>query len=185
MESSMTCMEMLKYSFSKIIFEFVGTALFTMFFTSGSQSVILAGLFLMTCFCWKISGSHFNPAVTFAFMLRRGDAKFPISRGLMYIVAQLLGGLLGALLVNFYTLNLKVLEYTDPFIIRATLQELLASFVYVIFFLSQTDATMLFSKEAAINCFILASCYVSARAIFFGQTSATCWINLEGDKQCS
>ena len=28
---------------------------------------------------------------------------------------------------------------------------------------------MLFSKEAAINCLILASCYVGTRAIFFGQ----------------
>ena len=90
----------------------------------------------MTAFCWKISGSHFNPAITFAFMLRRGDAKFPISRGIMYIVAQLLGGYVGALLVNFYTLDLKVLEFTDPFIIRSTLQELCASFVYTIFFLS-------------------------------------------------
>jgi len=130
---------MLKYSFSRLIFEFVGTLLFTMFFTSGSQSVILAGLFLMTCFCWKISGSHFNPAVTFAMMMRRGEARFPVSLGLMYIAAQLLGGYCGALLVNFYTLNLRILEYTDPFILRATIQEALASFMYVTFYLSQTD----------------------------------------------
>lgn len=136
MESSMTCMEMLKYSLSKLVFEFVGTMLFTMMFTSGSQSVILAGLFLMTCFCWKISGSHFNPAVTLAMMLRRGDAKFPISRGVMYIVAQFVGGYMGALLVNFFTLDLRILEYTDPFIMRATVQELLASFTFIVFFLS-------------------------------------------------
>ena len=164
----MTCGEMLKYSFSKLIFEFVGTLLFTMFFTSGSQSVILAGLFLMTCFCWKISGSHFNPAVTFACMLRRGEARFPIARGIMYIVAQLLGAYCGALLVNLYTLNLRILDFTDPFIMRATVQELLASFTYVTFFLSQTDTSMLFSKEAAINCLILASAYVGTRAIWFG-----------------
>lgn len=132
----MTCMEMLKYSLSKLVFEFVGTMLFTMMFTSGSQSVILAGLFLMTCFCWKISGSHFNPAVTLAMMLRRGDAKFPISRGVMYIVAQFVGGYMGALLVNFFTLDLRILEYTDPFIMRATVQELLASFTFIVFFLS-------------------------------------------------
>ena len=136
MESSMTCMEMLKYSLSKLVFEFVGTMLFTMMFTSGSQSVILAGLFLMTCFCWKISGSHFNPAVTLAMMLRRGEAKFPISRGVMYIVAQFVGGYMGALLVNFFTLDLRILEYTDPFIMRATVQELLASFTFIVFFLS-------------------------------------------------
>lgn len=164
----MTCGEMFKYSASKLIFEFVGTMLFTMFFTSGTQSVILAGLFLMTCFCWKISGSHFNPAITFAFMLRKGEAKFPVSRGIMYIIAQLLGGYCGALLVNFYTLNLRILDFTDGFIMRATIQELLASFSYVLFFLSQTDTSMLFSKEGAINCLILASAYVGVRAMWFG-----------------
>ena len=90
----------------------------------------------MTCFCWKISGSHFNPAVTLAMMLRRGEARFPISRGVMYIVAQFVGGYMGALLVNFFTLDLKILEYTDPFIMRATVQELLASFTFIVFFLS-------------------------------------------------
>ena len=33
---------------------------------------------------------------------------------------------------------------------------------------------MLFSKEAAINCLILASCYVGTRAIFFGQPILVC-----------
>ena len=33
---------------------------------------------------------------------------------------------------------------------------------------------MLFSKEAAINCLILASCYVGTRAIFFGQPIVVC-----------
>ena len=33
---------------------------------------------------------------------------------------------------------------------------------------------MLFSKEAAINCLILASCYVGTRAIFFGQPIRVC-----------
>ena len=33
---------------------------------------------------------------------------------------------------------------------------------------------MLFSKEAAINCLILASCYVGTRAIFFGQPIMKC-----------
>ena len=33
---------------------------------------------------------------------------------------------------------------------------------------------MLFSKEAAINCLILSSCYVGTRAIFFGQPYKKC-----------
>jgi len=96
----------------------------------------------------------------------------------------MLGAYCGALLVNFYTLNLKVLEFTDPFILRATVQELLASFMFVLFFLSQTDTSMLFSKEPAINCLILASCYVGTRAMWFGQGNAICYIDSEGDKNC-
>ena len=43
---------------------------------------------------------------------------------------------------------------------------------------------MLFSKEAAINCLILASAYVGTRAIWFGQNVAVCnYIN--GDKYCA
>ena len=40
-----------------------------------------------------ISGGHINPAVTFAFVLLR---KMSIIDGLMYVVAQFLGGILGA-----------------------------------------------------------------------------------------
>jgi glycerol uptake facilitator-like aquaporin len=40
-----------------------------------------------------ISGGHINPAVTFAFMLLK---KMPLIDGMMYIVAQFLGGILGA-----------------------------------------------------------------------------------------
>ena len=35
MESSMSCGQMLKYSLSKLIMEFIGTLIFTMFFTCG------------------------------------------------------------------------------------------------------------------------------------------------------
>jgi glycerol uptake facilitator-like aquaporin len=40
-----------------------------------------------------ISGGHINPAVTFAFVLLR---KMSLIDGLMYVVAQFLGGILGA-----------------------------------------------------------------------------------------
>ena len=41
---------------------------------------------------------------------------------------------------------------------------------------------MLFSKEAAINCLILASAYVGTRAIWFGQPLAIC--NPDWDPTC-
>jgi glycerol uptake facilitator-like aquaporin len=47
-------------------------------------------------------------------------------------------------------------------------QELLVSFFFVFFFQISTDEKLLFSNEKAINCFIIASSYIGARAIFAG-----------------
>lgn len=93
---------------------------------------------------------------------------------LSYMVAQTLGGYIGALLLNFYTFELPILDYNGSFFMRALTQEMLVSFVFVFFFMTCTDEKLLFSNEKAINCFILASSYVGARAMFAGQTrSAT------------
>ena len=43
--------------------------------------------------------------------------------------------------------------------------------MFVLLFLSQTDEKMLFSRERAINCFIIASSSVAARAMFYGQVN--------------
>lgn len=51
----------------------------------------------------KISGSHYNPAISFAFMFRRDIGNFPRPLGIAYIIFQILGGFLGALLAWFYT----------------------------------------------------------------------------------
>ena len=81
----MTCGQMIKFSLSKLIGELIGTMFFTMFFTSHNQNVIFAGLYMMTIFVFKISGSHFNPAVTLAFMLRKTQ-KIPVGLGIAYMV---------------------------------------------------------------------------------------------------
>ena len=111
---------MLKKMLSRLIMEFTGTLLFTMFFTSGSQSVILLGLWILNVFFWKISGSHFNPAVTFAFIFRKNDG-MNWKAALAYIVAQILGAYVGALLVNFYTFDLGQLTFEDKFFMRASI----------------------------------------------------------------
>jgi glycerol uptake facilitator-like aquaporin len=78
---------MLKLSLSKLVMEAVGTLLLTMFFCSGQQGVMLLGLWITNIFMWKISGSHFNPAVTFAFIFRRDESKMQWKIALAYIVA--------------------------------------------------------------------------------------------------
>jgi glycerol uptake facilitator-like aquaporin len=51
-----------------------------------------AGLVVLITIFGPLSGAHFNPAVTLMFALRR---EITIPAGLAYIVAQLIGGLLG------------------------------------------------------------------------------------------
>ena len=173
MESSMSCCQMLKFSMSKLVMGFVGTLFLTIFFSTGNSPVILLGLWILNIFFWKISGSHFNPAVTFAFMFRKDDKKMPWKIALAYMVAQTLGGFIGALLLNFYTFELPILTYADSFFLRALVQELLCTFIYVFFFMTCTDEKLLFSNEKAINCFILASAFVGARVMFAGQDMRT------------
>lgn len=166
----MSCGQMIKFSLSKLIMEFVGTLFLVLFYTSGSSVVLLLGLWILTIFFWKISGSHFNPAVTFSLMFRKDERKISIQLGIAYILMQLLGGYIGALLKSFYTYNLPELTWTTDRFFQALLQELLISFFYVFFFQISTDEKLLFSNEKAINCFIIAGSYVGSRAIFAGNT---------------
>ena len=83
----MSCWQMLKFSLSKLIMEFVGTLFLTMFFSTMASASILLGLWILNIFFWKISGSHFNPAVTLAFMLRKDEKKMDWKIGLAYMVA--------------------------------------------------------------------------------------------------
>ena len=62
---------------------------------SKGMEVVAPGIMVMTIiyFMGTVSGAHVNPAVTVAFALRR---HFPWSRVPLYILAQLVGGLLAA-----------------------------------------------------------------------------------------
>lgn len=110
---------MIKFSLSKLVMEFTGTLFLTMFFSTNINYIILLGLWILNVFFWKISGSHFNPAVTFAFMFRKDEHKMPVKIALCYMLAQVLGGFTGALLLNFYSFNLAPLDYTNKLFFRA------------------------------------------------------------------
>lgn len=105
MEGQMTTGQMLKFSLSKLIVETFGTFMLTLFFYGDNQAIILAGLWILIVFAWKISGSHFNPAITFAYMFRRDQKVFPKSLGVAYIVCQIAGAFLAAILLIFFTNN--------------------------------------------------------------------------------
>jgi aquaporin TIP len=68
---------------------------------AGTLEVALAhGLVIavMVCAVGHISGGHFNPAITFGFLLTR---RISVLLGLAYWVAQLAGGVLAALLLRW------------------------------------------------------------------------------------
>lgn len=98
----MTCGQMLKFSFHKLLFEMVGTMIFTVLFIGNDNAAILAGLWILTIFCWKISGSHFNPAITFAYMLRRDKSRMSFALGIAYFGAQFVGALLGSFIMLYF-----------------------------------------------------------------------------------
>ena len=60
----------------------------------------VATAFALMALIWAfgpISGAHFNPAVTLADVLLKGR---PVSEGIAYIAAQIVGGIVGAVLAN-------------------------------------------------------------------------------------
>ena len=69
--------------------------------TAGRMVVIALGhglaIAIMVAATARISGGHLNPAVTFSAVLAR---KIGVAKGGMYVVAQLLGATLGALLIK-------------------------------------------------------------------------------------
>jgi len=163
----------MKSAMSKLLIECFATMLFTMMFMTGNMFIMLLGLWILTVFCWKISGSHLNPAITFAYMFRKDpDAKhMGLPLGLLYISAQFAGAYCGALLMGFFTWGVVVMKPVDnDEIFPAMMQEMGGTFLLCVFFMMQTDERMHFSKEPAINCFIIASAYVGSRAVVNGTT---------------
>lgn len=79
--------ETIKSSLMKLLFELIGTMFLTLLFNCGGQNTgLLLGLWVLTIFGLKISGAHYNPAVSFAYMLRKDIGNFPRLLGLAYIL---------------------------------------------------------------------------------------------------
>jgi glycerol uptake facilitator-like aquaporin len=84
--------------------EFFGTCLLVFSFTStnGDAFATAAALFVAYAITGLVSGGHFNPAVSigygFAKIVNKSQDKTEMCKWTMYIVSQLVGGLIGALL---------------------------------------------------------------------------------------
>ena len=63
---------------------------------------LLLGMFVTIMFSARISGSHFNPCITLSFMFGNvKQGKFDRILGVLYIVAQFSGAILGCLFAKF------------------------------------------------------------------------------------
>ena len=73
-----------------LLFEMLGTAMLTSLFLAYQYGqyglAIFVGFYVLLIFSARISGSHYNPIVTLAFMLRRDAGKFNRWLGLLYML---------------------------------------------------------------------------------------------------
>jgi len=172
----LTTKQFILVNISKFIVELVGTLVIGIFYAliGDKQAGMLLGMWIMTLFGQAISGAHFNPAVTLTMMIRK-NSTFGKRRilGVMYIAAQICGGIASALLVIFLNGHAELVvpaiesngnsKSTSAFI-----SEILGTFFFCFMFMLCTEAKTQFSSDKVINCFIIASAYVSARTFSGG-----------------
>lgn len=76
---------------NKLLVEYVGTILFLFtIVATGQPLAIVAALYIAIIAGGKISGGHFNPAVS---VMMAANGKISYQNMLLYVVAQVLGGL--------------------------------------------------------------------------------------------
>ena len=136
---------------------------------------LLCGFFILLIFSARISGSHFNPAITLAFMFRRDTGRFSRLLGLLYVAAQYAGALLGAILsYNLFKaatstpLTLEEMVKDDPKdddetypYIQAMLAETIGSMLITFLYLTQTEEKTKMSSDPAITTLIISATYAA------------------------
>ena len=86
-----------------MLFELLGTLLLTCLYMMNKNVPLnmFIGYFVLLVLSARISGSHYNPIVTLAFMLRKDAGQFNKWLGVLYMCFQVVGGLAGAF-ITFY-----------------------------------------------------------------------------------
>ena len=88
-----------------LLFEFIGTFLLAILYNCAfyysDACGFMMGFYSLLIMGAKISGSHYNPAITLAFMFRRDTGRFSRVLGIAYIIFQFAGAFLGSLIALF------------------------------------------------------------------------------------
>jgi len=127
---------------SLFLFETVGTFFLTIMYRVFLQASGGAGplpfffaFWMITMLTIRVSGAHYNPAISFAWMLKPGNEDvFPKALGLLYIGAQVLGAFLGALVSFFLLEDGGKLVVISGYVFQALCLEIICSFLMVLVF---------------------------------------------------
>jgi glycerol uptake facilitator-like aquaporin len=158
----------IKESLLRLVFELMGTCLLTSLWlsvvTSGDSIGFFVGFFVLLVFSARISGSHFNPAVTLAFMVRKETGGFSRVLGIAYMLFQIAGGLLGGLLgYTFFqaqpTIKLNPTVNGGYLIFQSIVIQALATAILVFLYLTQTEEKTKLSDDNAITTLIISAAY--------------------------
>jgi len=123
-------------------------------------------MFVIIMFGARISGSHYNPIITFSYMIgnvRQG--KFDRLLGLFYIAAQFAGAMAAGLMNSFLRAGgeadlrptIEVSNYWG-----STVCEIVGSFIIVFMYLCSTEDSTKFTKDSVMQTMVLAGSYLAA-----------------------
>jgi glycerol uptake facilitator-like aquaporin len=87
MEEELSLKDTIKNSLLKLLFELIGTIFLTILFDNkAGLHGLLFGLWVLMVFGIRISGAHYNPAISLAVILRRDGRSFKPLLGIVYII---------------------------------------------------------------------------------------------------
>lgn len=117
---------------------------------------------MLLIFGAKVSGSHYNPAVTLSFMFRRDTGRFSRPLGVAYIIAQVAGGFLGGLVA--WILHPKEIAFGSELnsVGQSVVSEVIGTFFLSFLYLTQTEEQTKLSKDPAITTLIIAASYIAS-----------------------
>ena len=151
----------------KLIFEAFGSGLLAMLFVStGAGMSFMIGFYVLLVMGWEITGAHFNPVVTLAYMLRKDEKQTGKWVGLLMMAAQVAGAIGGIFMVFYCFRGQTYLSVIDSkYVVQAIISEILGSFILVLAYMTQSEKKYRLCSDDGITLLIVAGAYFTAMAL--------------------